>query len=899
MNTMSLPKRLLTWLDVERSFKTETSNFTHFEKGITSIHCYFDGAEVEFNSDEATVTDWLHMIFGRTLTCDGKAVTLDIGAQPYPIELVKTESATLPITRPYPLWREQVYLNSVTSEFPEVNADGPDLVTFHSFKGGVGRTTSLMTYASAILGQSEKKPVRLLLIDADLEAPGISFWLDPTNKPTVSFLRLVEALHYPPLSVDSTLDYFAGELRKTSLNIDSANREIFVLPAALDVAEIMDMPVQPEHIARNLSNPWLLSDHLRALGRRLEVNLVFVDLRAGLSELASPLLFDPRVEHFFVTTVAHQSITGMVEILKRLYAFQKSLPDERRSRAKPSIILNLLTPELKQSPDYAEAVQRLNVAYQSADDESDEDAMSPVLDWIESDFEPRLMSLRSVKQALDYLRTSSLYHSAASWAKSRNAVSEPLPKINARESNTESNKLFNLCERLQFAEKSTSGDMLITDPLRNLAKHYGNELPNVISVGAKGAGKTFTFLQLCKTQSWESFLQKMGVTHQAISDGMIFPLLASSNVDGDSRNVVDEARKVCINSLFPGETSSPGGAAAMAIKSALLDHQTDWDVFWVSTLLGLFPAEASSLSDLNSWLVNNNRSVVFVVDGIEDVFDTPDDENQKRAIKSLLLLPNQLGELDQRRIGLVCFVRADYVQLALRQNIAQYLARFQAFRLEWTPEAFLRLTYWICGKAEIIGADAEQADRLTTEQLLAQLEKLWGKKMGRDDSKEAYTARWVFAALCDLNGRLQARDLVRFLRFSAKQTVSVRTAAWPDRVLAPDAIRKSLPECSVEKVSEAASEIKALFLWRERLAQVDADNRKVPFGLEAVGLSDTTLLSVLRDLGIVYEDTERLDNPARFYLPEVYRAGLGFSLAGAGRPRIQALLKRNLGGMPF
>nr|QKQ36544.1 AAA family ATPase [Escherichia coli] len=43
------------------------------------------------------------------------------------------------------------------------------MATFHSFKGGVGRTTSLMTYATAMLNAKEQ--AKILLIDADLEAP--------------------------------------------------------------------------------------------------------------------------------------------------------------------------------------------------------------------------------------------------------------------------------------------------------------------------------------------------------------------------------------------------------------------------------------------------------------------------------------------------------------------------------------------------------------------------------------------------------------------------------------------------------------------------------------------------------------------------------------------------------
>jgi hypothetical protein len=47
----------------------------------------------------------------------------------------------------------------------------PPVVTFHSFKGGVGRTTLIASYA--VLLASAEKPPRIAIIDLDLEAPGV------------------------------------------------------------------------------------------------------------------------------------------------------------------------------------------------------------------------------------------------------------------------------------------------------------------------------------------------------------------------------------------------------------------------------------------------------------------------------------------------------------------------------------------------------------------------------------------------------------------------------------------------------------------------------------------------------------------------------------------------------
>jgi len=347
MTSSQVNDRILTWLDVERIFKQNTLNGARYEKPIVNIQCYSNSVEVEYFGDELSVIEWLQELFGMAYDSENQAIRLLIGAQWYPVELVKCQDVSPMDVPNYPLWSDIAYMRPTDIvNFPDPWVGGPKVVAFHSFKGGVGRTTSMMSYVAASLDAAEARPVRLLLIDADLEAPGISFWLDTPNRPKVSFVQLLEALHYPPVDVESTLDFFASELRKTSLDAGSASRELFILPSALDLTNMMDMPVRPEHLARNPSAPWQLSDHLRTLGRKLQVDHIFVDLRAGLSELSSSLLFDPRVEHFFVTTVAPQSVIGMAAILERLHSFPSKMPNV--SMAKPTVILSMLTAQLRE-----------------------------------------------------------------------------------------------------------------------------------------------------------------------------------------------------------------------------------------------------------------------------------------------------------------------------------------------------------------------------------------------------------------------------------------------------------------------------------------------------------------------------------------------------------------------
>lgn len=57
-----------------------------------------------------------------------------------------------------------------------------------------------MTYVAACLRDTTRSDTkRILVVDADLEAPGVvRFWLDDTNRPTVSFVQLLRSPKYPP-----------------------------------------------------------------------------------------------------------------------------------------------------------------------------------------------------------------------------------------------------------------------------------------------------------------------------------------------------------------------------------------------------------------------------------------------------------------------------------------------------------------------------------------------------------------------------------------------------------------------------------------------------------------------------------------------------------------------------
>jgi hypothetical protein len=670
-------------------------------------------------------------------------------------------------------------------------------------------------------------------------------------------------------------------------------------------AEIQDMPVAPEHLARNPANPWQLSDHIYELGQRLGVDAVFIDLRAGLSELASPILFDPRVDHFFVSTVAPQSVQGTAEVLRRLHAFNCRLPADRQDDARPTVVLSLLTKELREAGHYEQALKVLGEAYPTDDAL---DALRQGVQWLEAEFLSTLMSLGSVRESLEVLPQSSrLFASASEWASTLYATPTPESQavLDSAAGASSSPRqamamaLHQVCEAAQFAESDATAPILATEPLLNLGKHYAKDLPNLLMIGAKGAGKTFTCRQLVRTGSWRSFLGKLGFDPTNTVDAAIFPVLSSSNIEDTPSGEIKMAQGRVLD-LIQGDKQQLllGSDLFRQIKEALAEPPNSWEDFWDALLARQLGVVDGRLSTLNLKLAAHAQRVVFVFDGIEDVFADVTVSAAVDAIQALLRLTNRISELENRHVGAIVFVRADYVQATVRQNVGQLLQRFQPFRLQWNPEGFLRLAFMLSCQAKIYQEDPKAAESLRIEQLKDKLEKLWGKKLGGERSKEAHSARWVYAALCDLKGNVQARDLVRFLKFAAELESGRIGPTWPERILSPESMRKAIPECSREKVTEATQEIAPLRKWIALMKENSIRKLRVPFS-QAEAQLEPNLLAALQEIGVIYEDLDSDFGEDRLFLPEIYRSGLGFETSAAGRPRTQALLKKNIGSIPL
>ena len=771
----------------------------------------------------------------------------------------------------------------------------PPVAAFYSFKGGVGRTTHLLAYALALA--SRRSPFRTLIVDADLEAPGITSLLhaEETFGPAeFSFVDLLAMAHSDADgSLKTTMDVASYALRKQTITIDTGKSvsEHFVLPAFRTSAHSLSLDIRPEHLISTPDSYWSIGELIARLGCNLEVDAVLVDLRAGLSELASPLLFDPRIKRFIVTTPSKQSVDGTLIVLQQLGKLAP-LPS-RSDLSDPSLIVSFVLPELSESAALRELDTSLLSEYPEADTEVGQDTEVDLsaLRIEHTGFAQELLYIRSISDGLEKLVGTSVARVMGELAKDV-ATQFELPTQVAPSFDLESVRadLSKIATDLEYAESGKGDRFLAIAPIRNLAKQFAKEPPIAVVIGPKGAGKTYTCLQIIRSDFWSRFVTTAGGEQSSPDWGLLWPLFQSKNLKDSAKVAVDKCKTQTLRELNSSHVFS-SVEVEDSIREAL--HHTGADETWwrhrwftiIARSLGVRTStENASASELINDLNQKQKKLVVVLDGLEDLFPALERKPEEQtALRSLLQgVPNYLREVPDSPLGVVVFIRADLAQDAIPQNYGQFARLYEGYALRWNEQEALRLAVWLTNEASLPLEKMfkKKAETMSAEEAKEALFQVWGKKLGPANSREARSAEWVIAALSDFRGQIQARDLVRFFGSAAADK---RNASVTDRVLAPRAIRDALLPCSSAKIEEIKQEIQPLKGIFARLQQ--ATSRRIPFDAATSGLN-VEEIHFLETVGILIEDR------GEYFMPEIFRLGLGFQTAQGARPRVLSLARR-------
>lgn len=211
------------------------------------------------------------------------------------------------------------YEDAVAGNFPKV-------VTFYSFKGGMGRTTSLAATAIALA----QKGKNVLAIDTDIEAPGLATLFFDENRiynGAVDFL--LEAAVTPQ---NERID-MSGIIQQVDdpVLLDGLDGNIFIIPAGFvdqsylqKLARIDYQDTVPGNMKKQLSR--LIFEAVREIGTVCRVDYILLDARAGFHDMGG--VITAQIPHGIVLfgKDSRQSWQGMELVLRAISLAQAEKP---------------------------------------------------------------------------------------------------------------------------------------------------------------------------------------------------------------------------------------------------------------------------------------------------------------------------------------------------------------------------------------------------------------------------------------------------------------------------------------------------------------------------------------------------------------------------------------------
>lgn len=305
---------LYTWVDVENILIP-----LDLPDNIISFRCYWDGAvfQVKPNTIEQAQI-WLKNTFSEHYEPNHGFILESLDTSEYLAVFFEETTDTPPKAVHYPIIKSYSTIwnrPKETYHIPSFPLNCPQIYCFYSYKGGVGKTYHSLKQSNSLLNNNQS----VLLIDTDLESPGLSLIFEKDSK-VISYSDFVNLIHCS-IDYDFAINLIADKIK----NSQQIKDNFYFLPCFRD--NYTNLNIRPEHFIQGLrDDPFAFTNLIASLGMALSVDNVILDLHSGVSNLSWPFILDPRLNRVIVTTLDEQSIRGTERVLEFL---AKSTPNSK------------------------------------------------------------------------------------------------------------------------------------------------------------------------------------------------------------------------------------------------------------------------------------------------------------------------------------------------------------------------------------------------------------------------------------------------------------------------------------------------------------------------------------------------------------------------------------------
>lgn len=213
-----------TWKDIDRFIQMERNKWSQWAVAI-EVYATELLVLIKKQGDQRKAEHGLEALFQGKFK--GNRIKLDM---PDVVMSVEYDIADYEREQPViPLFKSILYQDVAYPKDRLPNLPGVPVIAFHSYKGGVGRTLSALAFSKA--WADEKPQEKLLIVDADIEAPGIT-WMIQKDKESLSFLDLLEIIQCND-EIDVIVEQVLAKIGDITISVDTATTTVehLVLPA--------------------------------------------------------------------------------------------------------------------------------------------------------------------------------------------------------------------------------------------------------------------------------------------------------------------------------------------------------------------------------------------------------------------------------------------------------------------------------------------------------------------------------------------------------------------------------------------------------------------------------------------------------------------------------------------
>ncbi len=774
------------------------------------------------------------------------------------------------------------------------------VVSFYSYKGGVGRTTAL---ALAAL-QTARKGKRVVAIDMDLEAPGLS-----------TVLRQEKGMDYPSYGViDFLVEYEKGNGQidldeyiypvssKELLGMDGG--ELYVMQAGnLACGDYEKYYHKLSRVDFNMpkyygqENP--LAGLFECIQTQYQPDYIFIDSRAGIHDIGGLTLFNCSDEVVAMFYGNEQNMTGMNFILPRLcsqgisfYLVNTPVPvlEDAAEEETEYYIRNSFAAleragyfdEIPDLYDKSSAHYPLNISYDVV--AANINSESKLLQLLARDGDRNIY--KQISDMLESTEEKVREMGKAPWGDKKTILQALQGLLLSKTASAENE--FDSYESLKRNFY----------PLKEYK--YIFDSSKFIITGSKGSGKTALFKALNCKEYAKAMAEYIGipqdeVLHTTWLTGLDatkdFPDKANFRGVGKTGNKEYYAvfwKILAVRTLE--RVIQEYAIESCGYLEEILSCKYSQVIPFIRKHSSINEELSELLSKINQYLEEDGKTVIITYDSLDFCIDI---EYRSGLVSELIAFWAE-GNLRYKNLRAKIFLRNDIFRKEVLLTDKIKLNNYRS-NIEWTYDYLLAMLWkrmmeasrelnvfiktalekegYSLAESSLVGIMPKPAEE--TNKIILNL--LVGEKMGKGN--KAYTYNWINYRLADTNDKIVPRSIVTLFSVSAR-----RELEWMDsgnkegeQILSPKSLENSVEEVSEDRItdmSEEYEEYRAVFeKLKDYCSTFPVDEEVLYVALAKCGIEEENLKSAvdhLIDIGVLKEYQKKKAEPVRYHIPDIY-----------------------------